>query len=162
MNIDRFFSVFKTSGQALAIQRKNVQIAAENLANAQTTRASGGPYKPQKIILTKQDDNSVRKAFVDALAGSGINKTAFGSISEIGKADGPVNLAPEMEVIELERYRFEYNPSHPDADENGMVKFPDVDLIEEMTTLITANRLYEANLSAIEAEKEIIRRAFEL
>jgi len=56
----------------------------------------------------------------------------------------------------------EYDPEHPDANEQGMVKYPDVDLVEEMTRMVSANRLYEANLSVIEAEKEIIKRSFEI
>jgi flagellar basal-body rod protein FlgC len=73
-----------------------------------------------------------------------------------------VDMGPQAEMIEQDKYRFEYDPMHPDADENGMVRYPDVDLIEEMTRLISANRLYEANLSAIEAEKEVIKRSFEI
>lgn len=79
---------------------------------------------------------------------------------ESGEQSG--NLGPKFEVVEEEQFRYEYDPNHPDADENGMVRYPDVDLIREMTQMVSANRLYEANLSSIEAEKEIIKRAFEI
>jgi len=72
------------------------------------------------------------------------------------------NLGPGLEVVEQDKFRYEYDPNHPDADENGMVRYPDVDLIREMTQMVSANRLYEANLSSIEAEKQIIKRAFEI
>jgi len=65
-------------------------------------------------------------------------------------------------VVEQDKFRYEYDPKHPDADENGMVRYPDVDLIREMTQMVSANRLYEANLSSIEAEKEIIKRSFDI
>jgi flagellar basal-body rod protein FlgC len=71
-------------------------------------------------------------------------------------------MGPEFRVTESENFRFEFDPNHPDADENGMVKYPDVDLVREMTQLISANRMYEANLSSVQAEKEIIRKSLEI
>jgi len=76
--------------------------------------------------------------------------------------DNGGGIGPEFEVTEQESYRYEFDPEHPDADENGMVRYPDVDLVREMTQLVSANRLYEANLSAVEAEKQIIKRSFEI
>jgi flagellar basal-body rod protein FlgC len=71
-------------------------------------------------------------------------------------------MGPEFQVKESDNFRFEFDPNHPDADENGMVKYPDVDLVREMTQLISANRMYEANLSSVQAEKEIIRKSLEI
>jgi flagellar basal-body rod protein FlgC len=79
-----------------------------------------------------------------------------------GGTNGSGGIGPEFEVVEQEKYRYEFDPNHPDADENGMVRYPDVDLVREMTQLVSANRLYEANLSAVEAEKQIIKRSFEI
>lgn len=71
-------------------------------------------------------------------------------------------LGPDFRVTDEDKFRTEYDPNHPDADENGMVRYPDIDMIREMTRMMSATRLYEANLSAIEAEKEIIKRSLEI
>ena len=67
-----------------------------------------------------------------------------------------------LEIVETAKYRYEYEPNHPDADENGMVQYPDVDMVGEMAAMVSANRLYEANLSVIEAAKQIMKRSLEI
>jgi flagellar basal-body rod protein FlgC len=71
-------------------------------------------------------------------------------------------MGPQEEIIQQEKYRYEYDPEHPDSDENGMVQYPDLDMVEEMTNMVSANRLYEANLAVVEAEKQVIKRSFEI
>ena len=80
-----------------------------------------------------------------------------GPESIIDGSDSANNLGPTSEIVETAKYRYEYDPSHPDADENGMVQYPDVD-IREMASMVSANRLYEANLSVIEAAKQIMKK----
>ncbi len=165
---DRVFSTFQTASQGLALQREKISTASRNIANAQTTSSpvSKEVYKPQSVQSTQPTGTSFKKVLVDSL--SSLKTTHPNHISTAGsgalgsKNTGFNNLGPQFEVIEQENFRFEYDPNHPDADENGMVKYPDVDLIREMTQLVSANRLYEANLSSIEAEKEIIKRALEI
>lgn len=161
--MDRFFSVFKTSGNALAIQRRKVQIASENLANSQTTETGNGPYKPKRLHLTQPEASGFRQTLLNSVlkmrADSDLHLEEPQTDQQL---DETVNLAPSARIVEEERFRYEYDPGHPDADSNGMVRYPDVDTIEEMTRLVSANRLYEANLSVIEAEKEIIKRSFEI
>lgn len=165
MNIDRFFSVFKTAGRGLALQRRNIAVASENIANANTTRGLDGrsPYKPKRVRASVSNQQAfgltLQDSVIEMRTSSSFHRSAPGI--EIGPA-GTSNLGPQVEVVEQEEYRFEYDPTHPDADENGMVKYPDVDMVEEMTNMVSANRLYEANLSVIEAEKEIIKRSLEI
>ena len=71
-------------------------------------------------------------------------------------------MSATFEVVEQEKFKYEYDPNHPHADENGMVKYPDVDMVKEMAEMVSANRLYEANLSSIEAEKELLKRSLEI
>lgn len=164
MEVGRFFSVFKTASKGLAIQRRKIAIAGENIANARsTTGANGeGPYKPKMLRTSIADIKGFEKALQDTAVEIQTTNSAHSSASAFG-SDSPIpDLGPTGEMVELERYRFEYDPYHPDADENGMVKYPDIDMVEEMTEIVSANRLYEANLSVIEAEKEIIKRALEI
>lgn len=75
---------------------------------------------------------------------------------------GIQGLGPRHTIVEANKFRYEYDPNNPDANDKGMVRYPDIDMVHEMTTLVSANRLYEANLSSIEAEKEIMRQAFRI
>lgn len=165
MNIDRFFSVFKTAGRGLAAQREQISVASENIANANTTKGlnGNGPYRPKTLVASTGTEGQFFKALEDSLLQMNRSNSTHRSEPltrnpETRNAD----LGPRTQIEQRERYRFEYDPDHPDADANGMVRYPDVDLIEEMTRMVNANRLYEANLSVIEAEKTNIKHAFEI
>ena len=164
MEIERFFSVFKISGRALSVQRRNVEIASENIANAYTTRRldGQGPYRPKKMLTTAggpKFDRALQNSLMQMNTNNGKHLAASITGQNVGDTG---ELGPRGEIVQLEKFRYEYDPEHPDANDEGMVKYPDVDLVEEMTRMVSANRLYEANLSAIEAEKEIIKRSFEI
>lgn len=138
-------------------QRRQIEVAAENLANSRTTRTqTGGPYRPKEIQFHSPNMTSFNQMLNQNIGSNG-SRNALSDLTE-----NPVDLAPKIQVIETTRVRHEYNPNHPDADANGMVAFPDIDTAEEMHRMVTAMRLYEANLQAIEAEKELLRRSFEL
>lgn len=164
---DRMFTTFKTAAQGLAMQREKISVASRNIANAGTSAPKGSHevYRPQSVKASAVSRSSFKNVLLDSI--STLNRTnprhmsndAPGGSNIINKDGG---LGPEFEIVETDKFRYEYDPNHPDADENGMVRYPDVDLIREMTQLVGANRLYEANLSAIEAEKEIIRRSLEI
>ncbi len=164
MDINRLFSVFQTAATGLNVQRRNISIAAENIANANTTRTeNGGAYRPKVQVNSIAD----RQAFQSALRSSMLelqrSDSRHLSLSPAASAAGsPQNLGPDGAVHELDKFRYEYDPDHPDADENGMVKYPGVDMVEEMTRLISANRLFEANLSVIQAEKDIIKNSLQI
>lgn len=165
MKIDRFFSVFKTASKGMDIQRKQLAISAENIANAYTTKVEGedGPYKPKTMVSSLSQDQQFKLSLNNATLN--LKETRAGHIDGkfgIKQAHALDEMGPDNEIVEQEKYRYEYDPSHPDADGNGMVKYPDLDLVEEMTQMVSANRLYEANLSVIEAEKQVIKRAFEI
>lgn len=71
-------------------------------------------------------------------------------------------MGPTTEVEEVDDERLEYDPSHPHADEEGYVHYPDVNVAQEMARMTSANRVYEANLSAVEATKSMAQRTFEI
>lgn len=164
---NHFTSVFKTSGRALALQRRQIEISSENIANAQTTRVEGqqGPYKVKRLV---QEGPRRVKSFGQVMQKNRLemhttdsNHRAFNG-AEQQKSATNVAKGPQAEVVETEKIRWEYDPTHPDANENGMVAYPDVDMVEEMTQIVSANRLYEANISVIEAEKQAIRQALSI
>jgi len=161
---DRISSAFQTASQGLALQRERIAAASQNIANARTSAPEGSDniYRPREVVSAAPQTQQ----FFDLLEGaaSGLKTT---NSQHMRSADGLVGqrrggLGPQFEVVEQERFRFEYDPNHPDADENGMVRYPDIDMVKEMAVMVSANRLYEANLSSIEAEKELIKRSLEI
>lgn len=156
---DRIFSTFQTASKGLAVQREKIAVASRNIANASTSAPEGSDkiYRPQTVKSSGPALSDFKKVLLNSVSSANQQRSADPSQTE-----GERGLGPEFEIVEAEKFRFEYDPNHPDADENGMVRYPDIDLIREMTQLISANRLYEANLSSIEAEKEIIRRSLDI
>lgn len=149
------------------MQRRQIEISSENIANAQTTRVEGqqGPYKVKRLA---QEGPRRVESFGDVMQRNKLemrrtdsSHRAFNSQYE-RRIDSNANKGPNGEVVEQEKIRWEYDPNHPDANENGMVAYPDVDMVEEMTNIVSASRLYEANISVIEAEKQSIRQALSI
>ena len=161
---DRLSTTFQTASSALALQRERISVASQNIANARTSAPEGsGKVYRLKEVVTKAPDT---KNFFDVLEGSvrGLKQTNSQHMSSVDGLVGQKrgNLGPGYEVVEVDKWRYEYDPNHPDADENGMVKYPDVDMVKEMAEMVSANRLYEANLSSIEAEKELLKKSLEI
>lgn len=165
---DRISSVFQTAAQGLSVQREKLAVASRNIANAQTSAPKGADnvYRPQRV----QTKAPTQKNFLKVL-GDTLGTMKKSNSSHLSPYSGPLEmnsnvkaqgLGPQFQVSEAESFRYEFDPDHPDADENGMVRYPDVDLVREMAEMVSANRLYEANLSSIEAEKEMIKRSMEI
>jgi flagellar basal-body rod protein FlgC len=126
-----------TSG-ALTAQKIRLDIVAQNIANAQTTRTpEGGPYK-RKIV-------SFENELVKRAGGASLQTISVSSISN--------DKAPGQAV---------YNPQHPDAGPDGTVQMPNVNLAFEMVDLITASRAYEANLSVVKNARTLAMKTFEI
>jgi flagellar basal-body rod protein FlgC len=129
------------SASALAAQRVRLNVIAENLANANTTRTvQGGPYRRRVATLEAEP-----QTFAAALAGAGRGRgVRVANVAETGTT------------------RRAHLPGHPDADVDGYVEMPDVNPVTEMTDLIAATRAYEANVAAIQAAKAMAQKALEI
>lgn len=165
MLIDQLFSVFRTAARGLEAQRKAVATATENIANASTTRtADGTPYQLKRAVHSAGNQRAT--TFADMLNSmqTEINVTDPRHIKEASflAMDPDVELGPVTEIEAEERVRLEYDPGHPHADENGYVAYPDINVVDEMARMISANRVYEANLSAVQSNKEMIKRTLEI
>ena len=165
---DRISSTFQTASQGLAVQRERLAVASRNIANAQTTAPVGSSnvYRPQSVVTKGPNQQNFVQVLGETMGS--FQKTDVRHLDPyrgpLGSMDSQkkVGLGPQFAIEERESFRFEFDPEHPDADENGMVRYPDIDLVREMAEMVSANRLYEANLSSIEAEKEIIKRSMEI
>ncbi len=161
----RIFSVFRTAARGMEAQRIALGAASENVANATTTRtADGTPY-------------AIKHAVHEALGGRGLRfsnllSRARGEMQtsnprHLGGASlhrhlSEQELGPETQIAEEARVRLEYDPTHPHANDDGYVAYPDVNVVEEMARMMSANRIYEANLSTVRAAKEMIKRTLEI
>jgi flagellar basal-body rod protein FlgC len=137
-----FFTSLRTAGAALSVERARADLATANLANANATRSpEGGPYRRRDPVLRSVQLNG-----------------AFGDRLE--RAIRAVRL--ERVVTDPRPPREVFNPAHPDADERGVVKLPNVQIVEELVNLQSAQRSYEANLQAIAASREMALRALRI
>jgi flagellar basal-body rod protein FlgC len=137
-----FFTSLRVNGSALAAERLRVDLASANLANANSTRtAEGGPYRRRDPILQAVPLGS-----------------SFGS--EMERAVRMVDV--RRIVIDPRPPREVFNPSHPDADGQGIVRLPNVQMVEETVNLMNASRAYEANLLAISISRDMAERAMRM
>ncbi len=135
------FTAFDISATGMTAERYRMDIISQNVANANTTRTEDGtPYRRKIVVFEEKNGkttfNHVLKKERDRYSGDGVKVTG---VYEDNKT--------EMKMV--------YDPSHPDADENGYVTYPNVDTVTEMTNLIDASRAYQANATAFEASKNI-------
>lgn len=141
------FQSFDISASGLTAQRFRTDIIAENVANVNTTStADGTPYR-RKIVTFEEKENS---PFAQVL-----HKTRQGAVGN------GVKVAKVTEDYETD-FTMEYDPSNPDADENGYVSYPNVNIVTEMTNLIDASRSYEANVTAFDASKQIAQAGLQI
>lgn len=140
------FDALHTSSSGLSAQRLRMNLISANLANVHTTRTrEGGPYRRKEVVFAARPPTP---AFRDVL-----------------KARQAVQ-APEVQAVKV----FEdarppvkkYDPHHPDADPQGYVAYPNVNLMEEMVNMISATRSYEANIAAVRAAKDMALKALEI
>jgi flagellar basal-body rod protein FlgC len=130
------------NASGLTAQRKRVEVSSSNLANSQTTRtADGGPYRRKDVVF---QTNSFEESLGFAM-------------------DEGVNGVEVAEIVDDPRpFDRRYEPGHPDADAEGYVAYPNVNVMEEMANLIEGSRSYEANLSAISIVKTMINKTLEI
>lgn len=146
------FTTLNTSGSGLTAQRLRLDVIANNIANANSTRTTdGGPYQRERVVLRPIDNSLTFKSHIlpDALekhVGQGV------TVEEIQKDEA----APRMV----------YDPTHPDAVQSGRwkgyVMYPNVNIVEEMVDMISANRSYEANVTMINSSRQMFEKALSI
>ncbi len=147
----RFLNSIDVSASGLTAQRLKMDTIASNMANVETTRVNGekGPYRRQVVVLEARQNkasgsfNTILEEQVATQAGVRVKE-----IRELSENEAP--------------YRKVYDPSHPDADADGYVNYPNVNIVEEMLNMIASTRAYEANAKVIEATKSMALRALDI
>jgi flagellar basal-body rod protein FlgC len=145
------FDAIDISGSGLSAERLRMDVTAENLANAQTTRGpNGGPYQRKEVVLQTA---SQPNGFASQLA------AATGSVQG-GQAPGGVQAVGI--VTDQSAPKQVYDPGHPDANAQGYVLMPNVNPVTEMVDLIASSRSYEANVTAMQTAKSLFSKTFDL
>ena len=145
-----FLGSFDISASGMSAQRVRMDIAAENIANMDTTRTeSGGPYRRINVLLESYSDTSFAQAMENAARGKGVSSRHAGV-----RVSGIVEDDREAKKV--------YNPDHPDADADGYVTMPNVDVLKETVDSMSATRSYEANVTALNAIKLMAQKALEI
>ena len=141
------FQSFDISASGMTAERFRIDTIAENIANVNTTRTENGePYRRKIVTFAEKDLTPFSKYYQSSRARAVGNGVKVTSVKEDTETD----------------FTMEYDPSHPDADENGYVTYPNVNVITEMTDLIDASRSYEANATAFSASKSMAVKGLEM
>lgn len=146
------FRVLRTAGSALSTQRLRLNVIANNIANVNTTSSTdGGAYHRRRIVVEPNE-----KAFQLPLPAS------FSAASNLGPDDGIQGVRAREIVVDDAPGPRVYEPGHPNADADGYVEYPNVDIVTEMTDMISATRSYQANVTVIDSIKELAMKALEI
>lgn len=143
-----FFQSMDISASGLSAQKMRMDVISQNIANVNTTRTENGtPYKRKIVLFEERKDAS---SFAAHLNSSLINSSGKGGVRA-------------TKIVEDQREGSKvYEPSHPDADKDGYVTMPNVNVVEEMTNMISASRSYEANVTSIGITKSMIAKTLEI
>jgi flagellar basal-body rod protein FlgC len=145
------FDAIDIAGSGLSAERLRMDVTAENLANAQSTRgADGQPYRRKEVVLQQAGGAGFDGALRTAMGGAQGSASGARGVEVVGIAE---DQAPSRQI---------YDPGHPDANAQGYVAMPNVDSVTEMVDLISASRAYEANVTAMQTAKQMFVKTLDL
>lgn len=167
MNLSGLFTSIDISASGLRAQRQRMDVTASNIANINTTQTEeGGPYRRQRVVLGASQGKGTFRSIVERrksklivsdkrhLRSRGLGERVGGNMG------GGVEVARVIE--DPAPPKRVYDPSHPDADEEGYVAVPNINIIAEMVEMIAAMRAYEANVTVMNAAKSMAKKALEI
>jgi len=143
-----FLNSMSISASALTATRLRMDIIAENMANMNTTRTeSGEPYRRRFVVFQEMPNERTPRSFSNFFdraqnAQGGVRVVSIGT--------------------DMSEFKIDYNPGHPDADENGYVRMPNVEVVQEMLDMMAAFRAYEANITALNTMQDMAVRTLEI
>ena len=140
-----FLGSMGISASALTATRLRMEVITENMANSNTTRTENGdPYRRKYVVFQeKANDRDFAAFFNRAQSAAGGVRVLY-----IGE--------------DMSEFKYDYDPSHPDADENGYVRYPNVETVQEMVDMMSAYRAYEANITALNTFKDMAVKTLEI
>ncbi len=142
------FGAIDTAASGMTAERLRMDVISNNLANVNTTRTkAGGPYRRKYVVFEPNSDGQNNDFF--SIFSQEMNKPGTGvKAVRIGEDESP--------------FKLKYDPGNPDADKDGYVRMPNVNVVSEMTDMITASRAYEADVTSISAAKGMFMKALDI
>lgn len=141
-----FMTALDVAASGLSAKRTHMNIISSNLANINTTRtAEGGPYRRKSVVF---EATPTRSPFDQAMMDAMERELKGVKVSHV--------------IQDRRPFKIVHDPSHPDADEHGNVRFPDINVVEEMANMITTMRSYEANAASVETIKSMFTKALQI
>lgn len=141
-----FMTAIDVGASALKAERTHLNVISMNLANAKTTKTmDGGPYRRKEVIF--------KETGIDSPFAKAMNSALDEEVKGV-RVDSIQNDQRPLKKV--------YEPGHPDADKEGYVSYPDINVVEEMTNMLSAMRAYEANVSTITTSKSMFSKALEI
>ena len=151
-----FLSSMKITGSGLTAQQLRLDVIAENVANINTTRVEGGdgPYQRKMVVMEAENGRDTFRSILARAAGN--VPAATGELSENG------GVQVTQIVADTSPFKLQYDPSHPDANAEGYVEMPNVDLVKEITDAMAATQAFSANVTAFNTLKTVATRALDI
>ena len=144
-----FLSSVNVVGSGLTAQQQRLDVISENVTNINTTRTEGGgPYRRKMVVLEEENSNSPFRQALDKAMGR--RSSAEGGVRGAEIAGGGSD------------FKLSYDPENPDANEDGYVELPNVDLVKEISDAMAANQAYSANVTAFNVLKQVIAKGLEI
>lgn len=142
-----FLSGFRIASSGMAAQRARMDTISSNMANIATTRTpEGGPYRRKDVVFESMADMK-----------------SFGDVMSVGDPKSDLQRVQVTDIVyDKKAPILKYEPGHPDANEEGYVAYPNINVMEEMANMVQAQRSYEANVQAIQATKDMALSALEI
>lgn len=161
--MENIFSIFDISAQGLSVQRMRLRTVAKNIANAEVTKTNNGrPYQRETVIVRAIEPKPFFEHLKEQIALATTQPQHYRDFRQReSTAMQPLTLRSRI-VRDTSPPRLVYNPTHPDANSEGYVAYPNVNIITEMVEMIAAERSFEANTAVITATKNIARDSLEI
>ena len=148
-----FLSTINIIGSGLTAEQLRLDVISENITNMNTTRTEGGegPYRRKMVVFQAENgEDGFREAMSNALAASNRGRENAGGVRVTEIMEDP------------SEFPISYDPTHPDANEEGYLELPNITLVKELTDAMAASQAYSANVTAFNALKSVIARGLEL
>ena len=145
-----FLSSMNVVGSGLTAQQLRLDVISENITNMSTTRTeAGGPYRRKVVVLEQQTDGASFQTVLERMQG-GSNRGRLGGVQVTDIVEDPSD------------FKLVYDPTHPDANADGYVEMPNVDLVKEIADAMAANQAYSANATAFNVLKQVVAKGLEI
>jgi len=159
---ENIFSSFDISGQGMSVQRMRLSAVSRNIANVNTTKSTDGRPYQREVVVVREIPNSPFDSELNNLIN--MDRTSQNHAPTTDDYDYPPNndVLRAKTVRDNTPPRLVYDPHHPDANKDGYVEMPNINIVTEMVEMITAQRAFESNTGVIDAAKNIARYSLEI